>query len=378
MPVQRIQRLTRFGMLSAAVTAVVILACVAGPRNSVGAGPAGAKKNDDGTFGDSHFDPIKENGRIFDGWKTPQALILITGSQDGYIEPCGCAGIENQKGGMSRRYDLIRSLQEKKWPTVALDAGGLVKGYGKQADLKYEAAVNSLKAMSYGAIGLGVPELKLSVDELISKTSDDERFVSANVGLIEANDDILRRSRIFELNGVRIGVTSIVNTVDFPVLANNKDLKLIDPIAGLKDVYKEMLQKNCRRMILLTSGDAKEAKKIAETYPKFTDIVIAGPGDNPPAEPKTIEGTKTLLLETGHKGMYALALGMYDDAAGTVLYQRIPLDARFGDAEAIAKVFAKYQSQLEGHGLKGLGVKATPNPTGRGAYVGSKACGACR
>ena len=60
------------------------------------------------------FDPIKENGPIFldmpgkTPWPTPKLALVITGKQEGYLEPCGCAGMERMKGGMSRRYTLFK------------------------------------------------------------------------------------------------------------------------------------------------------------------------------------------------------------------------------------------------------------------------------
>ena len=45
----------------------------------------------------------QRNGSLFKDWPTPQAVLVITGELDGYIEPCGCTGKENQKGGLSRR-----------------------------------------------------------------------------------------------------------------------------------------------------------------------------------------------------------------------------------------------------------------------------------
>jgi hypothetical protein len=75
--------------------------------------------------------------------------------------------------------------------------------------------------------------------------------------------------------------------------------------------------------------------------------------------------------------MYALAIAIFDDPQQPVRYQRIPLDARFGDNEAIAKIFANYQDKLGNLGLHKLGVRAAPHPTGRGLFVGSEACGKC-
>src|SRR5437016_3748732 len=47
------------------------------------------------------FDPIAVNGKFFEGWPKPKLALVISGRQDGYLEPCGCAGLENQKGGLS-------------------------------------------------------------------------------------------------------------------------------------------------------------------------------------------------------------------------------------------------------------------------------------
>ncbi len=130
-------------------------------------------------------------------------------------------------------------------------------------------------------------------------------------------------------------------------------------------------------MVLTCNSPQKEIDAIVKQYPQITDIVTSGNGDIPPAQPAVVPGTKTLVLETGHKGMYALALGIYDDPKEPLRYQRIPLDARFGDNEAIANIFALYQDQLASLGLQKLGVRAAPHPTGRGLFAGSAACGQC-
>ncbi len=79
---------------------------------------AGAR-NDDGTYGKSHVDPVKLNGPIFVDWPKPKLALLFSGAQQGYIEPCGCAGLENQKGGLSRRHELMKKLRRR------LAAGGI-------------------------------------------------------------------------------------------------------------------------------------------------------------------------------------------------------------------------------------------------------------
>ena len=53
----------------------------------------------------------ERNGPIFTDWPAPQAVLVITGELDGYIEPCGCTGKENQKGGLSRRQNFLRAIE---------------------------------------------------------------------------------------------------------------------------------------------------------------------------------------------------------------------------------------------------------------------------
>ena len=46
--------------------------------------------------------------RLFQDWPKPKLAFAITGQQHGYIEPCGCTGLANQKGGMARRHTLFK------------------------------------------------------------------------------------------------------------------------------------------------------------------------------------------------------------------------------------------------------------------------------
>ena len=44
----------------------------------------------------------------------PAALLIVSGQQDGYMEPCGCSA--EQIGGLIRRYDLVERMQKQNWP----------------------------------------------------------------------------------------------------------------------------------------------------------------------------------------------------------------------------------------------------------------------
>ena len=44
------------------------------------------------------IDPVAVNGPVFEDWPKPKLLLFFTGEQNGYLEPCGCAGLENGLG----------------------------------------------------------------------------------------------------------------------------------------------------------------------------------------------------------------------------------------------------------------------------------------
>ena len=62
---------------------------------------------------------------ILNSLGNPAAVLLISGEQDGYMEPCGCS--EDQEGGLIRRYDLVERLHKRNWPTALFDLGSLMK-----------------------------------------------------------------------------------------------------------------------------------------------------------------------------------------------------------------------------------------------------------
>jgi len=111
------------------------------PQSSAGGDETRPHRSGDGRPERKPFDPIRDNGPIFVGWPAPKLAIVITGRQDGYLEPCGCAGLDRMRGGLNRRHSMVDSLRKKDWPLVLLDVGGLAKRFGPQAMLKFRTSV---------------------------------------------------------------------------------------------------------------------------------------------------------------------------------------------------------------------------------------------
>jgi hypothetical protein len=339
-------------------------------------------KNADGTYGKDHVDPVKLNGPIFEGWPKPKVALLFSGAQDGYIEPCGCAGLENQKGGLSRRHQLIKQLIKDGWPVAAFDAGGLIKRYDRQQEIKYAAAVEALKIMDYQAAGFSGDDLRVSVPELLSAViSVDDKpspFVSTNAALVGFDDGPVARHKVVEAGGMRVGVLSIMGAEEQRKV-NNPEIHFKPAAEAIKELLPELKKSRCDKLILLAHSTRKEATDLARNFSDFDFVVTTGGAAEPSLGPEMI-GKRTQLFEVGHKGMYCVVIGLYDNAKMPERYQVVPLDARFGESAAMQQILVSYQDQLKDMGLAGLGLippRGLPkHPQGQ-TYIGSAACGEC-
>jgi hypothetical protein len=337
-------------------------------------------QNADGTYGKDHVDPVKLNGPIFENWPKPKVALLFSGAQNGYIEPCGCAGLENQKGGLSRRHQLIKQMHAKGWPVAAFDAGGLVKRYDRQQELKYAVSVEALKTMGYSAVTFGGDDLRLSLTELISAVVpvDDKPspFVATNVTL--AIFDELDRHKVVEAGGMRFGVLAVLGQEEQRKV-NNPEVQFKPAAKAIDEMLPALRKDQCDKLILLAHTTLDEATELAKKFSEFDYVVTTG-GHNEPGRQAEIIGKRTQLIEVGHKGMYCVVLGLYDDRKTPVRYQRVPLDARFGESPAMQQAMVSYQQQLQDAGLAGLGLipptGLPKHPQGQN-FIGSATCGEC-
>jgi hypothetical protein len=320
----------------------------------------------------------QRNGGVFTGWERPQGVVVVTGELDGYIEPCGCTGKENQKGGLSRRQNFLRALSAAGWPTVAVDLGNQVKRFGRQTEAKLQSIVDGLRAMEYAAVGFGPGDLRLPAEELVAAVAavgdQPTPFVSANVGLLGLDAGITPKFRVVEVGGVTIGITSVLGDKETERI-KNADVEFAPAADALARVAPELARAGCDHQILLSWAGPEETRALAAKYPQFDIVATAGGADEPPLELPTLPGGAR-LIELGHKGMFAVVIGFFADQATPVRAQRVPLDARWGESKDMIDLLGAYQQKLETLGLEGLGLVPIRHPSGR-RFAGSEACMEC-
>lgn len=312
---------------------------------------------------------------IFVDWPQPEVAIYLTGRQHGYIEPCGCTGLVNQKGGLNRRYSLLEELRARDWAIVPLDIGNQVRRTGRQAEIKFQATIEALKEMEFAAIAYGPEDLVLSAGELIAAAANIEgsqtSFTCANVNVL----GLTRTHRIVESGGKRIGITAVMGDSLLRDL-NIDEIETQSVEAGLREILADLQQADCDFLILLVHGEIEEAKALARQFDLFDVVVTSGVAGEPTHLAEAIDGSDAKLVQVGVKGMYVGVLGFYDDTDMPMRYQRVDLDARFPDVEPMLDVLASYQQQLKALGLEGLQVRPIPHPSGH-TFVGTEVCADC-
>ncbi len=383
---RELHQMTRtFGLILLALVAiaVVVLLVVGGsamfsPREEDGRNQVA---DDDDPADDKTAQPPR-----FNSWPKPAAVLVLTGEEHGYLEPCGCS--EKQSGGMAHRSSLVKQLRGKEWDVAGLGLGGTVKRARKQTQYKFSAITDALRMLDYRGLGLGPEELRLQPDFLISEhvPADDG---TAGLAFLGANETFFgipdlpggpQKSVIFELGGVKIGAAMILGESKqqglFPEGAS-AEVAFTPPTDALEGVVQQFADEGTKFNVLLSYADQTESRSLAKAFPQFNVVVSAGGPEDPNGEPEQIGDT--LFVTVGHKGKYVGVLGLYpDDAKQPLRYELVELDAdRFEHDPALDEIMREYQNTLADNlSTVFADLPEAPAPGG-GTYVGATKCGEC-
>lgn len=322
----------------------------------------------------------------FPEWPKPRLVLVATGEQHGYFEPCGCTA--NQLGGMSRRAGLFEKIGSLGWDVRGIDVGGLSRRTGPQAQLKFETTLEALRELRYVGLAMGPEELKLDVGYLLSQHLTDGdvplAFLGANLiffGSKELGTPV--PFTIIEQDGLKVGITSVMSdTIRRDVIpdrsaeeAAQADLQWTDPDEALKDVLKKLDEADVRFRVLLSQSTVDESREFAKRFPAFDLIISANGFGDGELKPEMIGPVR--LLQVGEKGKMAGVIGLYpDDEVNPVRFELITLSAdRFPDSDHMTELMKTYQDRLkDGQIVTADG--ATGHPSGA-SFVGASKCGEC-
>ena len=308
-------------------------------------------------------------------WPEPDAVLFVTGRQNGYIEPCGCTGLDKQKGGIARRHTFIKQLLADNWQLIPMDIGNQVRRTGEQAQIKMSTTDSALQEMKYESVGFGPDDLRLPAVELLSVAASDDpsssRYVSANVVIFDPS--LIPTHKVVQRGSMRIGITNVVDP-ELVELGPNSNLEIQAPHVVLPSVLKDIQASNATLTIVGFFGHEDRARELASAVEGIDLIIASGQFGEPNFQLKKIDGTQTQMISTGSKGMYAGLVGLFEDKP--MKYSRVPLTHEFKDDKNMRVLMAKYQKKLEDMGMKRLGLEPIPHRSGQ-KFVGSESCAEC-
>lgn len=288
-------------------------------------------------------------------WPQPAAVLAITGQMHGYLEPCGCS--EPQYGGIARRADLLRQLNERDWPVIPLDLGGTLRRSRQQSGHKFQTLMAALRDMKYRAVAVGVEELRQGPSLLLSQYLPDETspdaldFMAANVVLFGSPDlGTPRRHKIVQAGDIRIGITAVFGPLLKKHLPNMDpgEVEITDPAPALKQAIADLQADSPDLLVLLSHGTMAEATELAKQHPEFQFILTTGTREEPLTDNPVRVGDTT-IVQVGHKGKYVGVLGVYPDSEETPFrFEMVRLDGkRFKDPEVMLDHMRSYQEVLQ-------------------------------
>jgi hypothetical protein len=278
----------------------------------------------------------------------PAAVLIISGEQEGYLEPCGCSA--EQIGGLIRRYDFVERVHKQNWPTALIELGTLIKdpagarGGFEQSKYKFDYALKALTLLNYDAVALSAQDLKLGVGEALGFFDNNlqgkhTKLVVANVEPDAAFQKIFAKSVVVQAGPVRLGVTAVIEPEVLEKLADDQRALWLPTIKRPDEVLPGVLAEldpKSDYQALLVQGSPALARRLAEAYPGFDVVVSTSESIDPLShEPELLNNGKTMLVSVGKKGKYVGVVGFYSKAAEPMRYQLVTLDSKY-DAPATA------------------------------------------
>ena len=301
--------------------------------------------------------------------------ILVSGSMQGHLEPCGCAS--GQFGGLARR---MQHIGEQRNYDLLLEGGDLVDGNTPLDPLKLMTAVQVLFGMEhrYDALGVGAKDLQLP-------SADWNLFLSKQPvvasDLVCADPEWPGKPFVEkEVRGikVRIGSLLLAMPTGLPETANKVEHL---PAAEAWQKAQAGADAATRRIVMVHGGDTEIRALIPKLQPAPDLVVGVDPGSIEPTSAATMVG-KVPLVFAGTRGRVLLDVWLHrDDDGAHAVCELVPLAGSKtvpgggGDPQVKTTILA-HRHEVKASGV--LAQMVRQRPTANGAvYIGTDKCNTC-
>jgi hypothetical protein len=352
--------------------------------------------------------------RLFLGWNKPDLVLILSAQQKGYLLPCGCS--RPQVGGLERRYNFLKKIQDAGWPYVGVDLGDIPQRHGpaglpnQQGLIKYLYSMNALRLMNYTAVGFGEYEVNLGLSSLLDEYALENPKPRVVIGnLIDAEKYYPTMTEPWKLaeakpSDIKVGVTAVISPREATrikeLTRGDKKVRFEKTADALKAVLARMKGK-ADLPVLLYQGPSTHAKACAEAYPQFPIVLCLSEEDEPPSQPVKVKagnGSESWVISVGKKGKFIGVVGVWKTGKAEnpyrFAYERAEMTEDFltpKDQEKghpIVELMENYTKELRDknflekygqvrHALQVLPAVANLKNPGNPEYVGSETCKKC-
>jgi hypothetical protein len=261
-------------------------------------------------------------------------------------------------------------------PVLLLDNGDIIKGYGRQPELKYETALKAMAEMGYVATNVGEKDLKLGADYVNYVSGfTGVPLISANI-LDHASAPVFQQYVMAQPEGAS-GTAAIIGVISTEFKDEIESLApglVVEGYDLILEGLVEELRPKADLLILLAHARDEETNAIAQQFPEI-DLIIASHVSDDPIPTPLGEGD-TPILFAGTKGMHAgvARLDMQEGRPQLVSYAAEKLDGEIEDSARILAIIKDYQQMIKAEGLL-ENYPRIPHETAK--VVGADACRRC-
>jgi hypothetical protein len=310
------------------------------------------------------------------------AAVVASGDDEGYLEPCGCAG--GLLGGLPRRHTYLGGLERKAEQRLLLSNGHLTGSHKDEKPdpdlseavltldrMKFETMLISMEQIGYHALNVSPQELKLGREALANALKD------VSFPAIATNLRVEQDPKLPFVKGVRLpwtgGEVLVVGVIGE---SQKKALGEADPHVALEDPLESI--KSARRelgeglpLIVLARMTEQEARELTGKLDGVELVVLpaaAGSGE----QPEKLGDGKPFFVTSGDKGKYLAVC--FRDGAGAWRLDSPAMGEDYLDSPDILSAFQILRERMKVE--KTLAHFYEQKSTKDGArYVGSSTCG---
>jgi Cytochrome c554 and c-prime len=268
-------------------------------------------------------------------------LYLVT-DLSGAMEPCGC--VKDQLGGLDHFAAWVNSQTAKAPDSAVVLAGPLffldptLKEDHRAQDIsKAETIAASLKDLHAIAFAPGKNDFAAGASELDKLASISGASIAA--GNLTPNGAPANWGAPFikNIHGVNVGFIG-VSALDKAEGGSPDGTVVQSPSISVQQQAETLKKQGARAIIVLAAVGRGEAKRIADTVPDLTAIVVGSPGGRGEANTETPPAERVgnvLIAETGNHLTSVAALDLY--VRGTEESSALEASVVFADGSGIDK-----------------------------------------